>query len=361
MSRPAAASRPLDRAAARRSPRGVRGAAVALSLALLSALGGCSLAPSAGGERTMVVFVPKARSFYEESKVKVMGADVGLVDKVENQGDRVKVTFHLRRDVPLPKGVQASIVPLNLIGERNLVLHPAWQPGQPKETSDVIPMERTHVPVEVDDALESFTNLANALDPTKMQSALGTAAETLDGSGRPFNAALEQSARLVENVAGQDKELIEVARNLDRLAGVVRGREEVLGTLIRDFGEASRVLSSEREEMKQLIGGVLELAEQGDKLLQKYKGQLPYDLAVLTRFALVLKGNAAQIAQLVEALPAVGDALMGGYNHKDKSLHIRFATDAFVRTWLKGLMDTDEVGCPLPPPNSNCPWDNGGN
>ncbi|MFG2091702.1 MULTISPECIES: MCE family protein [unclassified Spirillospora] len=337
-----------------------RGIAVALCLTLTASLGGCSLAPS-GGERTMVVYVPKARSFYEESKVKVMGADVGLVDKVENQGDKVKVTFHLDGDIPLPKGVHASIVPLNLIGERNLVLHPAWKPGQPKETADVIPIERTHVPVEVDDALKSFTNLANALDPTKMQTALGTAAGNLGGNGKQFNATLEQSARLVENVAGQDRELIQVAQNLSRLAGVVRGREQVLGTLIRDFGEASRVLSAERGDLQQLIKGILELSKNGDKLLQKYKGKLPYDLAVLTRAALMLKGNAKQVAQLVNALPAIGDALIGGYHDDDKSLHIRFATDAFVRTWLKGLMDTDEVGCPLPPPNSNCPWDNGGN
>ncbi|XRQ04809.1 MCE family protein [Actinomadura welshii] len=339
----------------------MRGIAIALGLTLVASLGGCSLAPARSGDRTMVVYVPKARSFYEESKVKVMGVDVGLVDKVENQGDKVKVTFHVREDVPLPKGVQASIVPLNLIGERNLVLHPAWKPGQPKETADVIPMERTHVPVEVDDALESFTNLANALDPTKMQSALGTTADTLGGNGRQFNATLEQSARLVENVAGQDKELIEVARNLDRLAGVVRGREEVLGTLIRDFGEASRVLSAERGELQQLVKGVLELSENGGKLLEKYKGQLPYDLAVLTRTALMLKGNSQQVAALVKSLPEIGDALTGGYHDDDKSLHIRFATDAFLRTWMKGLMDTDDVGCPLPPPNSNCPWDNGGN
>ncbi|GAA2291451.1 MCE family protein [Actinomadura luteofluorescens] len=339
----------------------LRGVAVALGLAMTASLGGCSLAPSAGGERTMVVYVPKARSFYEESKVKVMGADVGLVDKVENQGDRVKVTFHLRRDVPLPKGVQASIVPLNLIGERNLVLHPAWRPGEAKETADVIPIERTHVPVEVDDALSSFTNLANALDPTKMQSALGTAADTVKGNGKEFNATLEQSARLVENVAGQDQELIEVARNLSRLAGVVRGREQILGTMIRDFGTASQVLSSERGELQQLISGILELARNGDKLLRKYKGNLPYDLAVLTRTALILKGNARELAQLIRVLPGISDALIGGYNPKNKSLQIRFATDAFLRTWLKGLMNSDDVECPLPAPNSNCPWQNGGN
>ncbi|TDB80440.1 MCE family protein [Actinomadura sp. KC216] len=338
-----------------------RGVAIAAGLALTASLGGCSVTPSGGGERTMVAYVPKARSFYKESKVKVMGADVGLVEKVENQGDRVKVTFHVRDDVPLPKGVQASIVPLNLIGERNLVLHPAWKPGQPKETSDVIPIERTHVPVEVDDALSSFTNLANALDPTKMQSALGNAADTVNGNGRQFNATLEQSARLVENVAGQDKELIEVAQNLSRLAGVVRGREQVLGAVIRDFGEASRVLAAERGELQQLISGVLELADNGDKLIQKYKGRLPYDLAVLTRTALTLKGNAKELAQLIHALPGINELLLNGYNPKNKSLQIRFATDAFLRTWLKGLLNDDDVGCPLPAPNSNCPWQNGGN
>ncbi|MFD0688299.1 MCE family protein [Actinomadura fibrosa] len=338
----------------------VKAVAGALGLVLAASLGGCSLAPSASGERTMVVYVPKARSFYKESKVKVMGADVGLVDKVENQGDKIKVTFHVRRDVPLPRGVQASIIPLNLVGERNLVLHPAWQPGQPKETSNTIPIERTHVPVEVDDALSSFTNLANALDPTKMQKALGTAADTLDGNGREFNATLEQSARLVENVAGQDKELIQVARNLSQLAGVVRGREQILGSMIRDFGQATRVLSAERGELQQLIRGVLELSENGAKLLKKYKGQLPYDLAVLTQAALVLKGNSKQVAQLVNVLPGIGDALIGGYNPENKSLQIRFATDAFLRTWIKGLMNTDEVDCPLPKPNSNCPWQNGG-
>lgn len=340
--------------------RPARAVAAALALALAAALGGCSIG-SSGGERTMTVYVPKARSFYPQSKVLVMGVDVGRVDTVKQLDDKIKVTFHIGRDVPLPQGVQASIVPLNLVGERNLVLHPAWRPGEPKETSNVIPIERTTVPVEVDDALNSFTNLANALDPTKMQTALGKAADSVNGNGKEFNATLEQSARLVENVAGQDKDLIEVAQNLSRMAGVVRGREQVLGTMIQDFGQATQVLASERGDLQELIGAVLDLSKNGDKLLKRYKGQLPYDLAVLTRVALVLKGNTKQIAQLLNVLPGVSDALIGGYGKKDKSLHIRFATDAFVRTWLKGLMDSDEVACPLPAPNSNCPWQNGGN
>ncbi|MBW8486670.1 MCE family protein [Actinomadura parmotrematis] len=338
----------------RRRP-GRTGLVVALCLAMATSLGGCSAAPG-GGERTMVVYVAKARSFYKESKVKVMGADVGLVDKVQTEGDRIKITFHIRRNVPLPQGVQASIVPLNLVGERNLVLHPAWKPGEARQTSNVIPIERTHVPVEVDDALSSFTNLANALDPTKVQSALGTAASSFNGNGRDFNATLEEGGRLVENVAGQDKELIEVARNLRRLAGVVRGREQVLGEMISNFGEATRVLGAERGELQDLVNGVLALSKNGGKLLDRYKGQLPYDLAVLTKVALTLKGNAKQIAGLIAALPGVNKAFIGGYNPKNESLQIRFATDAFLRTWIKGFQNTDAVNCPLPKPNSNCPF-----
>ncbi|TNY38377.1 MCE family protein [Thermomonospora catenispora] len=331
----------------------------AVIVALAASLAGC--APfGQDAQRHMTVYFTKARSFYPGSKVKIMGADVGTVDEVRNLGDRIKVTFHLRADVPLPRGVRASIVPLNLVGERNLVLHPPWKPGQPKETSDEIPLERTDVPVEVDDALASFTTLSRALDPTTVNAALEKADASLRGNGRAFNAALEQAGRLVENIAGQDRELLEVARNLDRLAGVVRGREQVLGRMIEDFGAAARVLADERRELQELVRGTLALTEEGRRLLKRYKGQLPQDLAVLTRFALVLQGQSDQVAQLLDVLPDVGAALIGGYDENLKAVRIRFATDAFLRTWLTGLQGTDEVGCPLPEPNSNCPWDRGG-
>jgi phospholipid/cholesterol/gamma-HCH transport system substrate-binding protein len=332
----------------------------ALGLAPVLALGGCSVLDKADQSRHMTAYFPKARSFYPHSKVKIMGADVGMVDRVRSMGDRIRVDFHVRENVPIARGVQASIVPLNLVGERNLVLHPVWRPGMAKETGDVIPVGRTHVPVETDEALKAFTNVANALDPTKTRAALGKAADSVNGNGKEFNTALEQGARLTENVAAQDKELLEVAENLSRLAGVVRGREQVLGTMIRDFGTATQVLAGERREIQDLVGGVLELTKQGDGIIRKYQGQLPYDLAVLTRVALTLQGDAKQLGQLLHALPGIGQALIQAYDPHLKDLRLRFPSDVFLRTWLKSLLNSDEVGCPLPAPNSNCPWQGGG-
>jgi phospholipid/cholesterol/gamma-HCH transport system substrate-binding protein len=361
--------------------------APAVVLAPMLALGGCSVLPGDGsggggagdtgstgrtggsgstggvadGQRRLTAYFPQARSFYPHSRVKIMGADVGMVDRVRSMGDRIRVDFHIRGDIPIARGVRASIVPLNLVGERNLVLHPVWRPGMARELGGmrreiVIPIERTHVPVETDAALAAFTKVANALDPTKTRAALGKAARSVDGNGQDFNAALEQGSQLTDNVAAQDQELLAVARNLDRLAGVVHGREQIIGTMIRDFGAATQMLAGEREDIQGLIRGVLELSRQGDGIIRKYEGQLPYDLAVLTRVALTLKGDAKQVGMLIKALPGIGAVLIQAYDPKIKGLRIRFPTDAYLRTWLMSLLGSNEVGCPLPPPNSNCPW-----
>ncbi len=329
--------------------------AALLSVVLL--LTGCSMLPDTASYHHMTAYFPKTTAFYEQSHVKVMGVDVGTVDKITIQGDKVKVDFSVRSDVPLPANVQASIVPLNLVGERNLVLGPAWTPGTPKAADGlVIPETRTHVPVEVDDALQGFTNLANALDPAKVNKAVGTAANSFKGNGNAFNQALQQTGELANNIAGQNDQLLQVAQNLNTLAGVVRGREQTLGTLIQNFSTASSVLADERGDLQSLVNNLLTLLNDGGKLLGKYQADLPSDLAVLTRVALVLQGNYKSVGQLIHALPNVSGAFIGAYDKKNHSIAIRFALDAFLRTWIKALTRNDNVSCPLPAPNSNCPF-----
>jgi phospholipid/cholesterol/gamma-HCH transport system substrate-binding protein len=328
-----------------------------LAVSSVGALGGCSLL-KADEKKHMSVDFARTTAFYEKSKVKVMGVDVGTVDRVKIMGDRIRVEFSVGRDVPIPKDVHAAIVPLNLVGERNLVLSPVWKPGMAQaEDGTRIPQERTTLPVETDEALKAFTNVADALDPTKVRDALGKTADSFKGNGREFNSALQQSARLTAGLAGQDQELLQVARNLSTLAGTVRGREQTLGSVIRDFSTASKVLAAERRDLQELIAGLLQLTKQGDRILGKYQGQLPGDLAVLTRVALSLKGNSKQLTQFLQALPGVGDAYINAYDEERRALVLRVHTDYLPRIWIRGLTGGQVDLCPLPPPNSNCPWE----
>lgn len=330
-----------------------------LAVSTAAGLSGCSLLRNDDRQHLTADFA-RTTAFYEKSKVKVMGADVGTVDKIKMMGDHIRVEFSVDKSVPIPKDVNAAIVPLNLIGERNLVLSPVWRPGMAKAAEGThIPQERTTLPVETDEALKAFTNVANALDPTKVRNVLGKTADSFKGNGQEFNSTLQQSAQVVSNLAGQDQELLQVARNLNTLAGTVRGREQTLGAIISDFSTASKTFAAERQDLQQLIAGLLQLTEQGDRILEKYQGQLPGDLAVLTRVALTFKGNSKQLAVFLQALPGVGDAYINAYDEEKSALVLRFQVDNLLRTWLRGVSGGAVNVCPLPEPNSNCPWQGG--
>jgi hypothetical protein len=72
-----------------------------------------------------------------------------------------------------------------------------------------------------------------------------------------------------------------------------------------------------------------------------------------------MQGQSERLAVLFESLPAVSETFINGYDPAKGSLVLRFPTDAFLRTWLRGLSGGLLDGCPLPPPNSNCPWEGG--
>jgi ABC-type transporter Mla subunit MlaD len=182
-----------------------------------------------------------------------------------------------------------------------------------------------------------------------VKKSLGTAAKSFAGNGDAFNLAIQQTGDLVNSTAGQTDDLLQVAQNLNTLAGVVKGREQVLGTLIQDFGTASKVFADEKGDIQDLVKGLLTLLNNGGDLLNKYQGNLPGDLAVLTRVALVLQGDVKSVGGLITALPKVSSAFINGYDPSQKALVLRFALDAFLRTWIRALTKNDNTPC-------NCPW-----
>lgn len=337
--------------------------AASAALLLGAAVGGCSILP-AGLQVTLAdkyhvtVYFLKAVAFYPKSQVQVMGAQIGTVDSVTPENGRVKVVASIDRNVPLPANVSAAIVPLSLIGERTLTFAPAWKLGEPKlQDGAVIQTDHTQVPVEVDQALQAFTTLLQAFNPTDANKVLHSGAQSFQGNGAAFNAALQQSADLTASIAGQDRNLLEVAQNLHRIAGVVDSRQKELGTLISDFAETSNALAAERDSLRVFLAALADLIKRGNVLIRDYSGQLVTDLGGLAQVSLVVKGNAEQLSTVLKALTPLGYMLENGTNHNDHALTLRLAVDNVLRSYLAaGLRQPNvnpNVPC-LPQPFSNC-------
>ena len=324
--------------------------AVALAAAPLA---GCGLTGDgvADGYRLTAHF-DTAVGLYPFGDVSVMGVAVGTVDAVEIDDDHVRVEMTIDPDVPLPADVQATIEPLTLIGERNVVLYPPWDEAMAAAGEErarpgaVIPRQRTSTPAEPDEALQAFDELARSLEPETVADLVTGADEALRGLGDELGLAIDQTSGITTTLAEVDEQLLDAADSLHVLAGSLLEREEQLGALIRTFSSTTDVLASERAGIERFLSSIVTLTEQGRSVLATYGDQLPADIAHLSALALVLDANARAAEQLVASLPEVAEAIEQGFQPEIGGVYLR----ANATPTLLGLVDVlrDLLGV-LPP------------
>jgi phospholipid/cholesterol/gamma-HCH transport system substrate-binding protein len=317
-----------------------------LALAVLTLLpaASCSLVGGDSGQREMTAIFHRAVAFYPGSHVKLMGNDIGTVRAVDIDGDRIKVRFAIDDDIPLPADVHAGIVPLTLVGERNLVLYPAWRPGMPKlEGEAVIPPERTSVPVEPDDALKAFTDLVRAIDPKAVEKLAVGGTNILQGRGPLINETLDRLAQLTTLFASQDGRVVEVAQTLRRLVGTINSREAQLSGLIRNFTTVTGVLARERQSIVALLDGLARLPAEGEALLADLGKELPEQVATLVKLALVLQSNAAGVRGTVKGIADVMEGLLSAWD-RHGYVNLRGNPSGSTAEMLQPLFDTLGLG-----------------
>jgi phospholipid/cholesterol/gamma-HCH transport system substrate-binding protein len=318
-------------------------------------LAGCTQ-PGDGGYRVSATF-PRATALFEESRVKVMGLDVGHVERLTVEGDRIRADLRIDRDVPLPEEVHAAIVPLTLIGERNVVLYPAFRPGDTRIGDGFeIPPRRTRVTVEPDDVLETVAELTESIDAERTAEVLGSFAGALDGRGAAYGRAIEDGARIAAVLREHDQRLLAAAESLTELGRAVGAREEQLLALVEAYAEATSMLADERAQLRPLLVALRALVDEGSAVLEAFEETLPEDLAALAELALVLEANTASVQRLIIALPVIAEMLLEAYRPDTQALKLRFSGGPTFTTFvnqLTGLLGLPPFEC-VPTPDLDC-------
>jgi phospholipid/cholesterol/gamma-HCH transport system substrate-binding protein len=328
----------------------------AFALALMTTVGGCSAVGLGPDTNKMTVYFAKTPSLYEQSRVKIMGANVGTVDKIEVDGTRVKATLSVDSDVPVPADVHAAIVSVNTIGERNVVLYPPWKPGMAKAKDGlVIPQERTDLPVEIDEALTAFTDLSKSIDSTKLQEAFRNGAGLVKGHGEGINDALKTIGDLTSNLAAQDQRIVSLATRLNTLAISLNNRDEKLKALFRAFNDAGGMLADERNHLQAFLSGLDSVIKSSAVIVQAYTVKLPSTVATLSEIVLTLKANSGSLSEAITSLAKFSDvAVEKIWDKKRHLVTVRLELSAIVRAWLQPLFTANGWGrVPCADPLSN--------
>src|SRR5258708_15634532 len=139
-------------------------------------------------------------------------------------GNKVRVGITVRKSVELGDRTEAAIKTETILGSKMLEL---TSRGEGRLTG-TIPLERTHSPYDLPDALGDLTTTISGLDTTQLSSALTTFTQTFKETTANLKPALEGVARVSDTLNGRDAQLRSLLENANTVSGVLGRRNQQL-------------------------------------------------------------------------------------------------------------------------------------
>jgi phospholipid/cholesterol/gamma-HCH transport system substrate-binding protein len=266
---------------------------------------------------------------YEGNDVRVLGVAVGTIDKVEPQGDRVKVEMLVDRSVAVPVNASAVIVAPSLVSDRYVQLAPVYVGGPQIATGAVIPRERTATPLEVDDLYASLNRVSTTLGPNgankngALSDLLNTLAKNLEGNGQATHDTIKQLGEAARTLSGSQEQLFATVDNLQKFTGTLARSDNQVRQFSEQLADVSKFLAAERGNLAaavQQLAGALETVQ---KFIHDNRGRLKSNVDKLASVTQVLVDQRAALAEVLDVAPLALSNAVNTYNASAGTLDAR--------------------------------------
>ena len=237
---------------------------------------------------TVTAAVEQAPNLFEDGRVMVRGVEVGTIVSVVPREDAVWVTMEIDEDVDVPADAHLTIVPITVISDRYVQLHPAYSSGPTLEDGDHIDLARTTIPAELDDVLTELKGLLSVLEPrgerrgplAKLVRGLD---EALEGREKELAGTVEGSAVVLENLADSSGDITGLIQNLDRLFLALANRSSEIGIVNERFELVAEALAGDQRNLEGTIENITLLSQEGAAVVDESGDELANSFRRLRR------------------------------------------------------------------------------
>lgn len=202
--------------------------------------------------------------------VRVSGMGVGRVSDIRLEGTKVRVGFTVRKTIQLGDRTEVAIKTETILGSKMLEL---TSRGEGKLTG-TIPLERTHSPYDLPDALGDLTTTISGLDTAQLSSALTTLANTFKETPPNLKPALEGVARFSDTLNVRDAQLRSLLANANKVSGVLGRRSQQIAGLVANSNALLAALLDERDSLDALMNNLTAVSHQISGLVNDNRTQL---------------------------------------------------------------------------------------
>lgn len=305
-----------------------RGVAIACVLALVAAVV-LYFVLQDGNRKRITAYFGGAVGLYAGNDVRVLGVAVGTVDKVEPQGNQVRVELLVDNDVPVPADAAAVVVAPSLVSDRYVQLAPAYTAGPQIRAGATIPRERTATPLEVDDLYNSLNRVTTTLGPNganqngALSDLLNVLAKNLEGNGQATHDTIQQLGDAARTLNDSQSALFNTVDNLQKFTGTLASSDKQVRQFSDQLADVSKFLASERSNLAQSVQQLSTALESIQQFISDNRGRIKSNVDKLASITQVLVDERGALAEVLDVAPLALSNLVDTYNASSGTLDAR--------------------------------------
>ncbi|MBW0090839.1 MCE family protein [Pseudonocardia sp. KRD-184] len=233
------------------------------------------------------------------------GVSVGRVGPLTLTPQGVDVQLDLQRSAPaIPLDVDAAVRNLSAIGEQYVDLQPASDGGPSLEDGSVVPVDRTSIPVPVEDLVVGVDDLARSVPLESLRTVVSELGTAFEGTAGPLQKILATTDAFSEDAVEALPQTLDLLRDGRT---VLTTQNETAGSFQNfsaDLALLAEQLRTSDPDLRRLLETAPEASEQITGLLRESGPGLSVLLSDLLTVARVAEPRQEALRQLLVTYPA---------------------------------------------------------
>jgi phospholipid/cholesterol/gamma-HCH transport system substrate-binding protein len=277
----------------------------------------------------VTAYFPRTVGIYPGSDVRVLGVRIGEVTEITPQGKRVRVTLEYDPGRKVPADAKAAIINSSVVSDRYVQLLPVYKGGARLRDGDVIPEERTAVPVELDRVFDSLHTTSEALGPRgankdgSLSRLLGVSADNLEGQGENLHRTVEDLSLAVTTLSDGRQDLFGTVRNLQVFTAALAADDRSVRGFNDSLAKVADQLAGERKDLAAALRHLGVALADVSEFVRNNKKSLSSNVEGLAEVTKVLVTQRAALAEVLEVAPTGLSNLQNAYNPSSGTLDTR--------------------------------------
>jgi phospholipid/cholesterol/gamma-HCH transport system substrate-binding protein len=261
--------------------------------------------PFLSGAKRYSAYFSEASGLITGGDVQVAGLQVGKVNSISIDANKVLITFDISNDVHIGDRSEATIRTKALLGTKVLDITPRGD----RPLDGPIPVERTKPAYQLVDALGELSTTISGLNTDQLNQSLTTLAQTFAETPDNVKIAVDGVARISQTLNERDAQLRDLLANANKATTVLAERSEQIVGLVHNTNALLAALQTQRSSLDHISANISALAQQLSSFIDENRAQLRPALDKLNGVLTIVDNRKAQVQESIKKLNAYAMSL----------------------------------------------------